>query len=246
MTRSVSDETACTLEALGRTDVGEQVEMLADGAAGVEGRAVRLGVAGAVVGPEQPAVQPARASEGLVGHGGAVLSMAAAPSGSGAQSTVGRPATAAVAASTTGRPRARSPGRCRPRGRRAGSVACRGHLAPPFGGPSRVVIVPVNWSTCQPLAGCVRYEHMTTTGPDRPEPRETPPWRSRAGCSTTSCRARSSPGSGSSECRLAESLGVGRSLVREALKSLHLLGLLEVRQGDGTYLKRTDSDCCRR
>jgi GntR family transcriptional repressor for pyruvate dehydrogenase complex len=45
-----------------------------------------------------------------------------------------------------------------------------------------------------------------------------------------------------SERRLAESLGVGRSLVREALKSLHLLGLLEVRQGDGTYLKRTESE----
>jgi GntR family transcriptional repressor for pyruvate dehydrogenase complex len=45
-----------------------------------------------------------------------------------------------------------------------------------------------------------------------------------------------------SERRLAEALGVGRSLVREALKSLHLLGLLEVRQGDGTYLKRTDSE----
>ena len=45
-----------------------------------------------------------------------------------------------------------------------------------------------------------------------------------------------------SERRLAESLGVGRSLVREALKSLHLLGLLDVRQGDGTYLKRTDSE----
>ena len=45
-----------------------------------------------------------------------------------------------------------------------------------------------------------------------------------------------------SERRLAESLGVGRSLVREALKSLHLLGLVEVRQGDGTYLKRTDSE----
>ena len=45
-----------------------------------------------------------------------------------------------------------------------------------------------------------------------------------------------------SERRLAESLGVGRSLVREALKSLHLLGLLEVRQGDGTFLKRTDSE----
>lgn len=45
-----------------------------------------------------------------------------------------------------------------------------------------------------------------------------------------------------SERQLADSLGVGRSLVREALKSLHLLGLLEVRQGDGTFLKRTDSE----
>lgn len=44
-----------------------------------------------------------------------------------------------------------------------------------------------------------------------------------------------------SERRLAEQLGVGRSVVREALKSLTLLGLIEVRQGDGTYLKRADS-----
>jgi len=45
-----------------------------------------------------------------------------------------------------------------------------------------------------------------------------------------------------SERALAESLGVGRSVVREALKSLTLLGLVEVRQGDGTYLQSRGSD----
>jgi GntR family transcriptional regulator, transcriptional repressor for pyruvate dehydrogenase complex len=45
-----------------------------------------------------------------------------------------------------------------------------------------------------------------------------------------------------SERKLSETLGVGRSVVREALKSLTVLGLIDVRQGDGTYLKRTDSD----
>ncbi|HET6507824.1 MAG TPA: FadR/GntR family transcriptional regulator [Baekduia sp.] len=44
------------------------------------------------------------------------------------------------------------------------------------------------------------------------------------------------------ERNLAEALGVGRSAVREAIKSLSLLGLLEVRQGDGTYLSRSGSD----
>jgi GntR family transcriptional regulator, transcriptional repressor for pyruvate dehydrogenase complex len=44
------------------------------------------------------------------------------------------------------------------------------------------------------------------------------------------------------ERKLAEALGVGRGVVREALKSLTLLGLIEVRQGDGTYVKRTDSE----
>jgi GntR family transcriptional repressor for pyruvate dehydrogenase complex len=44
------------------------------------------------------------------------------------------------------------------------------------------------------------------------------------------------------ERKLAEALGVGRSVVREALKSLTLLGLLEVRLGDGTYVKRTDAE----
>lgn len=44
------------------------------------------------------------------------------------------------------------------------------------------------------------------------------------------------------ERKLAESLGVGRSVVREALRSLTLLGLLEVRLGDGTYVKRQDAE----
>jgi GntR family transcriptional repressor for pyruvate dehydrogenase complex len=44
-----------------------------------------------------------------------------------------------------------------------------------------------------------------------------------------------------SERQLAETLGVGRSHVRQAIKSLTVLGLVDVRQGDGTYLKRTDS-----
>jgi GntR family transcriptional repressor for pyruvate dehydrogenase complex len=45
-----------------------------------------------------------------------------------------------------------------------------------------------------------------------------------------------------SERQLAEALGIGRSGVREAIKSLNLLGLLEVRQGDGTYLTGSTSD----
>lgn len=44
------------------------------------------------------------------------------------------------------------------------------------------------------------------------------------------------------ERQLAEELGVGRATIREALKSLTLLGLLEVRQGDGTYLSATTSE----
>jgi len=44
------------------------------------------------------------------------------------------------------------------------------------------------------------------------------------------------------ERKLAEALGVGRSVVREALKSLTLLGLLEVHLGDGTYVKRIDAE----
>lgn len=38
------------------------------------------------------------------------------------------------------------------------------------------------------------------------------------------------------ERKLAEVLGVGRSTLREALKTLSVLGLLEIRPGDGTYL----------
>lgn len=45
-----------------------------------------------------------------------------------------------------------------------------------------------------------------------------------------------------SERQMAEALGVGRSNVREALKFLTFLGMVDVRQGDGTYLKRLESD----
>src|SRR6187551_4050980 len=38
------------------------------------------------------------------------------------------------------------------------------------------------------------------------------------------------------ERQLAASLGVGRSTMREALAALDVLGLLDVRQGSGTYL----------
>lgn len=43
------------------------------------------------------------------------------------------------------------------------------------------------------------------------------------------------------ERQLSEALGVGRSSLREALKTLTVLGLLEVRQGDGTYLRKGHS-----
>lgn len=39
-----------------------------------------------------------------------------------------------------------------------------------------------------------------------------------------------------SERELAERLGVGRSSVREALRSLELLGLIETKRGEGTFL----------
>lgn len=45
-----------------------------------------------------------------------------------------------------------------------------------------------------------------------------------------------------SERELARLLGVGRSVVRETLKSLTLIGLLEVRQGSGTYLRQPESE----
>ncbi|HDH03142.1 MAG TPA: FadR family transcriptional regulator [Actinobacteria bacterium] len=45
-----------------------------------------------------------------------------------------------------------------------------------------------------------------------------------------------------SERQLADTLGIGRSAVREALKSLAFLGLIEVRQGAGSYVKEPDSE----
>lgn len=45
-----------------------------------------------------------------------------------------------------------------------------------------------------------------------------------------------------SERKLSEILGVGRSKVREAMKSIELLGLVEQHVGDGTYLARSGSD----
>lgn len=44
-----------------------------------------------------------------------------------------------------------------------------------------------------------------------------------------------------SERALAEAFGVGRSAMREALKALSLIGLIEVRQGSGAYLRKADS-----
>jgi DNA-binding FadR family transcriptional regulator len=40
------------------------------------------------------------------------------------------------------------------------------------------------------------------------------------------------------EAELAEALGVGRNTVREAIRVLSHSGMLEVRQGDGTYVRR--------
>ena len=45
-----------------------------------------------------------------------------------------------------------------------------------------------------------------------------------------------------SERELSRTFGVGRSAVRDALKPLTLLGIIEVRQGDGTYLRATESE----
>ncbi|MEM7798299.1 MAG: GntR family transcriptional regulator, partial [Chloroflexota bacterium] len=39
-----------------------------------------------------------------------------------------------------------------------------------------------------------------------------------------------------SETRLGEQLGVGRGTIREAMKMLKAMGVVEVRQGDGTYI----------
>lgn len=50
------------------------------------------------------------------------------------------------------------------------------------------------------------------------------------------------------EPELAQALGVGRGTVREAVRALAYLGLLEVRQGDGTYVRALDepADALRR
>ena len=45
-----------------------------------------------------------------------------------------------------------------------------------------------------------------------------------------------------SERELSRTFGVGRSAVRDALKPLTLLGIIDVRQGDGTYLRTTESE----
>ncbi|MCU1545657.1 MAG: GntR family transcriptional regulator [Homoserinimonas sp.] len=45
-----------------------------------------------------------------------------------------------------------------------------------------------------------------------------------------------------SERQLAETLGVSRSAVRDAIQSLGLLGVVDIRQGDGTYLRDTGSE----
>ncbi|MBE1878544.1 FadR family transcriptional regulator [Myceligenerans sp. TRM 65318] len=45
-----------------------------------------------------------------------------------------------------------------------------------------------------------------------------------------------------SERQLSDALGVGRSVVREGIKSLGLLGLLEFRHGGGTYVRSSESD----
>ncbi|MWR20550.1 GntR family transcriptional regulator, partial [Helicobacter pylori] len=44
------------------------------------------------------------------------------------------------------------------------------------------------------------------------------------------------------ESQLVEELGVSRSSVREAVKALQSLGLIEVRRGDGLYVRATNFD----
>ena len=43
-----------------------------------------------------------------------------------------------------------------------------------------------------------------------------------------------------SEYKLADIFGVGRSTIREAVKSLVIKGILEVKRGSGTYVKNTE------
>lgn len=44
-----------------------------------------------------------------------------------------------------------------------------------------------------------------------------------------------------SEREMAESLGVSRASVREALTALEAIGILDIRSGEGTYVKKTSS-----
>ncbi|MDQ0257681.1 GntR family transcriptional repressor for pyruvate dehydrogenase complex [Evansella vedderi] len=46
----------------------------------------------------------------------------------------------------------------------------------------------------------------------------------------------------SSVQQLAEDFNVGRSAVREALSALKAMGLIEIRQGEGTFVKKTEID----
>ncbi|MCE7791054.1 FadR family transcriptional regulator [Salipaludibacillus sp. CUR1] len=46
----------------------------------------------------------------------------------------------------------------------------------------------------------------------------------------------------SSVQKLAEDFNVGRSAIREALSALKAMGLIEIRQGEGTFVKKTDVD----
>ncbi|WP_416149673.1 FadR/GntR family transcriptional regulator [Salipaludibacillus sp. HK11] len=42
--------------------------------------------------------------------------------------------------------------------------------------------------------------------------------------------------------KLAEEFHVGRSAIREALSAMKAMGLIEIRQGEGTFVKKTDFD----
>ena len=44
------------------------------------------------------------------------------------------------------------------------------------------------------------------------------------------------------ETQLVETLGVGRSSVREAVKALQSLGIVEIRRGNGLYVRETNFD----
>lgn len=46
-----------------------------------------------------------------------------------------------------------------------------------------------------------------------------------------------------SERQLAEQLGVSRTSVREALRALQIIGLIEVRQGDGNFITESFDHC---